>query len=88
MGYEGKEAQDGGARVGDLGEFALIERLRQRLAPARVDVVVGIGDDVAVMAVAPDRYLLATCDTQVAGVISYPTRWIPTVWAGRRPPST
>lgn len=72
--HQGKEAQGlgsragDGARAGDLGEFALIERLRQRLAPARADVVVGIGDDVAVVAVAPDRYLLATCDTQVAGV--------------------
>jgi len=54
--------------VAEVGEFRLIERLAGRLPPARPDVVVGIGDDVAVIAVAPDRYLLATCDVQVAGV--------------------
>ncbi|MDI6823394.1 MAG: thiamine-phosphate kinase [Bacillota bacterium] len=54
--------------VAEVGEFPLIERLAARLGPARADVVVGIGDDVAVLAITPDRYLLATCDVQVAGV--------------------
>ncbi|MDI6895334.1 MAG: thiamine-phosphate kinase [Bacillota bacterium] len=54
--------------VAEVGEFPLIERLAARLGPARADVVVGIGDDVAVLAMTPDRYLLATCDVQVAGV--------------------
>lgn len=53
--------------VGELGEFALIERLARLLPPLRSDVRVGIGDDVAVLALGPDRLLLATCDAQVAG---------------------
>ncbi|MFZ5768761.1 MAG: thiamine-phosphate kinase [Bacillota bacterium] len=64
-------------RVADLGEFPLIERLARRLRPPNPDVVVGIGDDVAVIAVAPDRYLLATCDVQVAGVHFLPDRCDP-----------
>jgi len=55
-------------RVGELGEFSLIERLAGRLGGYGADVVVGVGDDVAVLRVTDDRYLLATCDAQVAGV--------------------
>ena len=55
-------------RVADLGEFPLIGRLAGRLGPPRPDVLVGIGDDVAVFEVAPGRCVLATCDVQVAGV--------------------
>lgn len=54
--------------VGDLGEFPLIDRLAGRLGGYGEDVVVGIGDDVAVLRISDDRYLLATCDVQVAGV--------------------
>ncbi|MBE3599737.1 MAG: thiamine-phosphate kinase [Limnochordaceae bacterium] len=57
-----------GDPVSGLGEFALIRRLAARLGPARRDVVVGIGDDVAAVEVRGDRYLLMTCDAQVAGV--------------------
>lgn len=57
-----------GLRAADLGEFPLIERLARRLKPPRPEVVAGIGDDVAVIALTPHRYLLATCDAQVAGV--------------------
>ena len=54
--------------MGELGEFPLIERLSARLGSSRPDVVVGIGDDVAVVEPGPERLLLATCDVQVAGV--------------------
>lgn len=54
--------------VGELGEFPLIERLSARLGRPRPDVVVGIGDDVAVIETGPERLLVATCDVQVAGV--------------------
>lgn len=55
-------------KVKDIGEFGLIERIA-RLLPCRApDVVVGIGDDVAVLkGVSPD-YLLATCDCQVESI--------------------
>lgn len=69
-GLDAREAagKDFVQRVSDLGEFALIEWLACRLKPPNPDVVVGIGDDVAVIALTPERYLLATCDVQVAGV--------------------
>ncbi len=54
------------ATVADVGEVALIERLR-RLVPADgPGVVIGIGDDAAV--VQASGQVLATCDVQVEGV--------------------
>lgn len=55
-------------KVKELGEFGLINRLASRLANYSEDVLVGVGDDVAVLRTTSDRYLLATCDVQVAGV--------------------
>ena len=54
--------------VADVGERALIERIRQRIPPAPAFVIVGIGDDAAV--VEPERNLLEvlTTDCQVEGV--------------------
>jgi len=54
--------------VSDLGEFALIERLRRALGePVGEQLVAGIGDDAAVWRSA-GRYAIATTDTMVAGV--------------------
>jgi thiamine-monophosphate kinase len=56
-------------RVKDLGEFPLIERLRQITSVEHADIVVGIGDDVAVMNDgSPQGYLLATVDSMVEDV--------------------
>ncbi len=55
-------------RIGELGEFGLIARIARTLSPPGPDVVVGIGDDVAVLGASGARYLLATCDSQVEGV--------------------
>jgi thiamine-monophosphate kinase len=57
-----------GETVADVGERALIERIRQRLPPTPPFVIVGIGDDAAV--VEPERNLLEvlTTDCQVEGV--------------------
>jgi thiamine-monophosphate kinase len=54
--------------IADLGEHALIERIRARLPPAPAFVVVGIGDDAAV--IEPERNALEviTTDSQVEGV--------------------
>ena len=54
--------------VADFGERALIERIRSRVPPPPRFVVVGIGDDAAV--VEPERNLLEvlTTDCQVEGV--------------------
>jgi thiamine-monophosphate kinase len=48
-------------------EFALIERIRAR-SRARDDVVLGIGDDAALLRVPPGHELALTTDTLVAGV--------------------
>ena len=54
-------------KISELGEFKLIDRLVKRLPPPPAGVVVGIGDDTAVLRQAGDKYLLATCDVQVEG---------------------
>ena len=54
-------------RIDELGEFGLIDRI-QRALPAPGDrVIVGIGDDVAVLRADADRVWLATCDVQLEG---------------------
>lgn len=50
-----------------MPEFDLIERIRQR-AGVREDVVLGIGDDAAVLRVAAGRQLVVAMDTLNAGV--------------------
>ena len=49
-------------------EAQLIERYFVRLGAARADVRLGIGDDAALLAVAPGRELVLTTDVQVEGV--------------------
>ncbi len=49
------------------GEFALIDRIRAR-ARSRADVVLGIGDDAALLRVPAGHDLVVTCDTLVSGV--------------------
>lgn len=56
----------GGERVGAIGEFGLIARLTRELE-TRPDVVLGVGDDAALLDVGPDMLLVATCDAQVEG---------------------
>jgi thiamine-monophosphate kinase len=49
-------------------EFDLIARIRQRAANARGDVVLGIGDDAALLEVPAGRQLVVTMDALNAGV--------------------
>ncbi|MGY4517192.1 thiamine-phosphate kinase [Lysobacter sp. HA18] len=49
------------------GEFDLIDRIRRRVI-ARDDVVLGIGDDAALLSVPSDRQLVVAMDTLNAGV--------------------
>jgi len=51
----------------DAGEFDLIARIRARVGE-RADVVLGIGDDAAVLTVPADRQLVVAMDTLNAGV--------------------
>lgn len=51
-----------------MNEFGLIDTLRARCAQPRDDVVLGIGDDSALLAVPDRRQLVACADTLVAGI--------------------
>ena len=51
-----------------MDEFEIIRRHFAAQAPTRPDVILGIGDDAAVLAVPPDRELVVTVDNLVAGV--------------------
>ena len=55
-------------RISDLGEFPLIDRVAELLTVDRPDVIVGIGDDVAVLDTGGEDWLLAKVDIQVEGV--------------------
>jgi thiamine-monophosphate kinase len=55
-------------KIGDLGEFGLIDRIRRTLPAPGDEVIVGIGDDVAVLRADAGRVWLATCDVQMEGV--------------------
>ena len=59
-----------GGSVRDIGEFALIERLRKKLGSVGndVDVIVGNGDDAAVIKATNGKCWVVTCDAQVSGV--------------------
>jgi thiamine-monophosphate kinase len=60
--------------ISDLGEFPLIDRIARIASVARDDVIVGIGDDVAVLDAygrgpsAGEDWILAKVDSQVEGV--------------------
>ncbi len=53
--------------ISQLGEFGLIDRIQHILPQPSADVLVGIGDDVAVLRAGPGQVWLATCDIQVEG---------------------
>jgi thiamine-monophosphate kinase len=55
-------------RIGELGEFGIIDRIARCLPGGDDSVIVGIGDDVAVLRTAAEHYLLATCDIQVENI--------------------
>lgn len=54
-------------RISDIGEFPLIDRVARIASSQRPDVIVGIGDDVAVLADG-EELILATVDSQVEGI--------------------
>lgn len=55
-------------RISELGEFPLIDRVEQIARVDRPDIVVGIGDDVAVLGSQGDELILATVDSQVENI--------------------
>ncbi len=54
-------------KIDQLGEFGLIDRIHHSLPAPSKDVIVGIGDDVAVLRSNGDHVWLATCDIQMEG---------------------
>ncbi|HEV7614469.1 MAG TPA: thiamine-phosphate kinase [Steroidobacteraceae bacterium] len=56
-----------GAEAANLGEFELIRRFFLRPHASESSVVLGIGDDAAVLALPPDMQLVAAVDTLVSG---------------------
>ncbi|MGD9905703.1 MAG: thiamine-phosphate kinase [Vicinamibacterales bacterium] len=54
--------------VGDLEEFDLVARIRRRVPPPGPDVLVGIGDDAAVLRPPRGELLVQTADSLVDGV--------------------
>jgi thiamine-monophosphate kinase len=52
--------------IADFGEFGLIARLTAGL-PQSSQVLLGVGDDAAVLAIEGEEILVATCDAQVEG---------------------
>jgi thiamine-monophosphate kinase len=55
-------------RLGDVGELGLIRRLREGALESRPGVLVGLGDDAAVLAPTPGAALLATTDLVIEDV--------------------
>jgi len=56
------------ARLADLGEPGILEAIRRAAPAADPAVLVGIGDDAAVVRGRADRALIVTCDSQLEGV--------------------
>lgn len=54
-------------KISDLGEFGLIDRIQKFLPGEAPGVIVGIGDDVAVLRGNGDKVWLVTCDVQMEG---------------------
>ena len=55
-------------KLSKLGEFGLIENIRKSTFRKSPSVLVGIGDDAAVMKMSPTAHLLATTDMLIEGV--------------------
>jgi thiamine-monophosphate kinase len=71
IGYNGRKVSNRAVyvlRIHELGEFGLIDRLTANLAPVDPSVVVGIGDDAAVLQYEKGWQIVTTTDMLVEGV--------------------
>lgn len=55
-------------KLKEIGEFGLIDLIRKRFPVKDKDLVLGIGDDAAVIKITPERLLIFTTDTLRQGV--------------------
>jgi thiamine-monophosphate kinase len=69
--------------VGERGELDLVAWIRRRVPPSPPDVVVGIGDDAAVLQPSRGEWLVQTADSLVDGV-HFERAWCPPAAIGRR----
>lgn len=68
MSSPGSSGAHSGPLVSDVGERALVERIRRRLPPPPPALIVGIGDDAAVAEVDRGSFQVLTTDALVEGV--------------------
>lgn len=61
------KARGAGMRVKEIGEFGLIDRIRERLGKAGEGVAVPLGDDSAGVTFTPGKIVLASCDFLLEG---------------------
>ena len=78
--FEGRKSV---LKLDSLGEFGLISRLTRNLGKGRPGVVVGVGDDAAVLETGGDDLLLLTCDAQIQDV-HFKFEWSTPEQVGRR----
>ncbi len=70
-------------RLSELGEDAFLRELPKRFPPTGKTVVLGIGDDAAILEPPPGERLLLTTDSLVEGV-HFQRRWMPPRFLGRK----
>jgi len=55
-------------QIKELGEFGLIRHIAEKLPPPPQEIIIGVGDDTAVIRLPKDSLSLATTDMLVEGI--------------------
>jgi thiamine-monophosphate kinase len=70
-------------RLEELSEDAFLRELSRRFPPSSANVVLGIGDDAAVVEPPPGERILLTTDALIEGV-HFSSKWMPPRFVGRK----